>query len=382
MAATVRNMVGFWIPQEAAIGFAGGSFDSNGSGEGKAGFDGDGLEAFQASTYPTMGSDTIGWLHGEIKVEDFGDADDESVIIYCENQVSSNRGPQLFVKLSGSGFVVGLYQSNGSTLIGYGSTVFSFGTWYEFRTEGGTFGAVLDFGVLGSMTEQVNDKTYTQLLDTRIHPVTTNHSEAAKFCHYRNVALLTSTTRVDRMAEPDIQEKIHNDSGTPDFDEFNTSSGSDKSILVDDWESGNADDNTTHLITDVAANDTDRQTLLTDSLTLANIIAVKVYGRIRLDIDDKDGTAGVMISDGSGNFQELQLLLISNGWFYRRSLWNTNGNGDPWTQTRLDDMEYGFSYTDGGDITNLRATVVHCEALAMVADAGVDPGDRRFTQVI
>ena len=372
MAVTIRNMVGFWIEEAGVYGFPSASTVSDGSGVGKCNFDIQHLEAIASLPFTDMGSDTLGWLHGEIKVSDFGTPPDESSIVYCENSSSVNKGPQLHVKLSGSGFVVGLYQSNGSTLIAWGSTEWTFDTWYEFRVEGGAFGAVLDFGVKGSIANEVTDASYTQLLDVRIHINTTDHNEGQIYCRYRNLALASSTTRADRMAEPNIQEKLHNDSGTPDFDGYNLSSGSNKSDLVDDWEVSLADDGT-YLISDIDAGDTLRQTLLTDTLTLDDVIAVKIYSKMRLDLEDKDGVYGSMISDGSGNLQEERKSAIADNYQYRRAIFNTNGNGDPWTQARLDAMEYGFSYTDGGDITNVRGTAVHCEVLAMVADAGTDP---------
>ena len=375
MAATVRNMVGFWIPQETAYGSGSGSTVSNGAGEGKVNFDTEHLEAF-AGVGVAMGSDTVSWLHGEIKPADFGGVDFLSIIIYCETLGSVNKGPQLAIKIvSGSPqkYVVGLYQSDGFTLIAWGATEWTFGVWYEFRIEGGVFGAVLDYGVKGSIANEVTDATYTQLLNTSIHIDTSDNNESSIYCVYRNLAVLSSTTRADQMAEPNIQEKTHNGSGTPDYDDFNLSGGSDKSILVDDWESGDADDDTTYLISAVAADETDRQTLLTDALTLADVIAVKIYGRMRLDIDAKDATSGVMISDNFNNSQGVRTIRATDAWFYIRAVFNTNGNSLPWSQGRLNAMEYGFSHTDGGDITNVRGSAVHCEALAMVADAGVDP---------
>ena len=316
---------------------------------------------------------TYRWLHGSLLIPDWDKPLRATEVLYTESTTGIAKGPQLFADISGSGFVVGLFKADGSTVLGTGSTEFSFDTEYEYRIEENGSSVVLDFGVAGSMSEEVN-AAYNEInsrMDVRVR-FRTDIAISDLDITYKAFGYYTSPDRSSRQRTITVLALPHNDD-TPQVDEYTTiSSGTDKSAMVDDYVSGGADGDGTTISSSIAKGETEGQTLVTPNISLSTVQALKVTLEHRLQIADKEAVMGSLIGDGSSGEHSHVNIDTSTAYHFFRTVFTTDANGNPWTQARLDNVQYGHEITVGPedeDVVNVFLTAVHAEAIGSTADA-------------
>ena len=317
---------------------------------------------------------TYRWLHGSLFLPEWtGFANTVILLLHSESILGTDKGPKLYAKrTAGSGYVVQLRESNGSTILGTGSTEFSFDTEYEYRIESNGSFVVLDFGSAGSMSEEVN-AAYTQQMDRRVRFVV-NFNTPGLDVTYKAFGYYTSPNRQDRQRTITVLALPHDDN-TPQVDEYPNihPSGTDKSVQVDDYETGGADGDSTYIRSEIAKGETEGQTLVTPNISLSTVQALKVTLEHRLISADKEAVMGPLIADGFvGGEHSHRINNAATSYTFFRSVFTTDANGNAWTQTRLNNAEYGHELTAGPediDVVNVHLTAVHAEAIGSTADA-------------
>ena len=324
---------------------------------------------------------TYRWLHGSLLLPEWtGFANTVVLLLHSEDTFGIDKGPKLYAKrTAGSGYVVQLRESNGSTILGTGSTEFSFDTEYEYRIESNGSFVVLDFGVAGSMSEEVN-AAYAQQMDQRVRFVV-NFNTPGLNVTYKAFGYYTSPNRQDRQRTITVLALPHNDD-TPQVDEYPTlSAGSNKSAMVDDYVTGGGDGDITRISSQIGAGETEGQTLVTPNISLSTVQALKVTLEHKLQIEDKEVVMGPLIGDGSSGEHSHKRINTGTAYTFFRAVFTTDANGNAWTQARLDNVQYGHELTVGPentDVVNVNLTAVHAEAIGSTADDPVGTAGRNL----
>ena len=345
-------------------------------------------QSFLQLIQPTLGDVTLStyrWLHGSLLVPNWSDLEEATTrLLHTENTFGAPRGPKLYAVKRGSSYVVQLRKSDGTSLGSAGSTEFSFNTEYEYRIESNGSSVVLDFGTAGSMSEEMN-VAYAEQMDQRVRFITNFFTDPALDITYKAFGYYTSPNRQDRQRTITVLALPHNDD-TPQVDEYPTlTTGTDKSAMVDDYDSGGADVDTTTISSSIAKGETEGQTLVTPNISLSTVQALKVTLEHRLQIADKEAVMGSLIGDGSSGEHSHVNIDTSTAYHFFRTVFTTDANGNPWTQARLDNVQYGHEITVGPedeDVVNVFLTAVHAEAIGSTADAPPVTARRRPGQVI
>ncbi len=136
----------------------------------------------------------------------------------------------------------------------------------------------------------------------------------------------------------------------------------------DDYNGGGHDDITTFSCGNTGTPG-DEVSTLTDP-TLADVFGIQGHTRVRANVAGKTVTWSTLIRDGAA--QEALVLmgnLSGTTWLSRHpAIFRTDPNGDPWNQTRLDDLRWGYRHPSGNG--------AHVQVSAFVVEAaglGSDP---------
>ena len=154
--------------------------------------------------------------------------------------------------------------------------------------------------------------------------------------------------------------------GTPVYDQWNNSGGTNKADSTDDLIAGNNDGETTRIADPGTVNTAFRQTLFTTALTQTDISAVQVGAIFRVTSDSKIISVAYIISDGTTSVSSSLSSDTDTAYHSLENIiYNTAPDGTSWDQTDLNNMQIGRLSNIGAEAINQRVTTMMAEVLSL-----------------
>ena len=298
-------------------------------------------------------------------------------------------GNQVRLELEQSGGDLGkyiwrVYDEDSSVVRLSGTTLFSRGTYQEIRIDQDRTNWTLWVdGVNEGSAADINVVVNTQL-DLASGPSDGTNNDL----RYRGMGIRMSADEADR---PDVSSITYgacypggNDggSGQNQYSDTACSAADDNGDYTewDDWASGSADDATSFNCGPGGTAEREISTLV--NVTVANVASIYVRARMRASLATKTVQTFTIERDGSGNEQEkANDNVTSDNWRTRVGhYFDTDPNGDPWNQTRLDALRLGVRTLDTNG-ANDQWTAIFAEAWGMTTDPPPVATSRRRAHV-